>query len=75
MLNQGIHPNTTFFTTIMHNLCNGGWVMEALSLLDLMVRVGVRPDVISYNTLIDGYCFAGRMKEAMKFLMIWSELA
>ena len=48
MLNQGIHPNATFFNTIMCNLCREGRVKEAQSLLDLMVCVGVRPNVLIY---------------------------
>jgi leucine-rich PPR motif-containing protein len=56
MLDEGIRPDVVFFSTLICNLCNIGWVMEAQSLIDLMEHVGVRPSAFSVTQLIYGYC-------------------
>ncbi len=59
MLDQGICPDTIFFSRIIYNFCKEGRVIESEKLFDLMAHTGVKPDVITYNALISGYCLAG----------------
>lgn len=66
--NDGLDPDGTTYTAVIHALCQGGELGRAGNLLSEMHGAGVRPTAITYSCLLSGCEQQGNWELALCFL-------
>ena len=66
MMNRGIEPNVTTFTTLIKGWCKVGNMSLAMHVAKVMLKMNLYPNQITYSTLIKGYCQQNDMMMAKR---------
>ncbi|KAA0032377.1 hypothetical protein IC582_010736 [Cucumis melo] len=61
-------PNTVTYTSIIQSLCEQGFLLEALKVLDRMEEYGHAPNRVAVGYLVKEFCKDGHVEEAYKLI-------
>ena len=64
MLERGLYPNETIYTTLINGHCKQGNCVYYMELFDRMVENGYEPQLSLYNYVIPRLCKEGKVQEA-----------
>ena len=68
MMNLGIEPDVTMFTTLIKGWCKIGKMSVAMHVTKVMLKMGLYPSQRTYETLIQGYCQQHDMMTAKRLV-------
>ncbi|KAL8119810.1 hypothetical protein AgCh_017069 [Apium graveolens] len=68
MKKSGVTPDAITYNTFVASYAADAMFVEAVDVVQYMIKQGCRPNESTYNAIVDWYCKLNRRGEAIKFI-------